>query len=176
MEYKEKVSYKVDKKNVIVEVSDDWVAAAKVGEANDLIDVNSVLGTKLFSYILGDSTRMYYDVIFQKCRLLKKEHKIAYRCDSSTHKRFMEMQIVPRSSKDLDIYNYLIKDEPFRHPINIYENVPYNRKKPVMRCSICNSLKLSLNSEWVFPEDLVQNEEQDFTVIYSVCPNCRSKN
>lgn len=175
MEYKEKVSYKIDKDNIIIEIFDDWITAAKVGQASDLINVNSVLGTKLLSYILGDSTRMYYDAIFQKCRLLNEEHKIEYRCDSPTHKRTMEMQIIPNEDKNIDIYNFLIKEEPFKNAIYVHENTTSNIRNPIVRCSVCNHLKLKTNGEWMPPEHLVQKEELNFIVIHSVCPQCKNR-
>ena len=175
MNYKEKVSYKIDKQNVIVEIFDDWVNAAKIGKADYLIDTQNVLGTKIFSYVMGDSTRMYYDVIFQKCRLLNKTHFIDYRCDSPTHMRYMQMQIVPQQFKSLYLYNFLLKEEPFQKKISITDSSNSNGGL-ISRCSICNSLKFHINGDWIPPESIDSKEEEDFLVIHTVCPRCKKLN
>lgn len=174
--YKEKVSYKINEKNIIIAIEDDWLLAAKTGKADDLLDINNVLETNLFSYISEDSTRMYYDVIFQKCRLFNKNHNIAYRCDSPTHKRFMEMHIHPLSNGHLSILNYLKKEELFNNPIHITEKSIHTIKNPIKRCSICNDLKLKEKTEWVHPDLLAKEKEQHFFVIHSICPKCQNRN
>lgn len=174
MNYKEKVSYKIDKQNIIVEIFDDWVNAAKIGKADYLIDTNNVLGTKIFSYVMGDSTRMYYDVIFQKCRLLNKPHTIDYRCDSPTHMRYMQMQIVPKQLNSLYLYNFLLKEEPFQKKIIITDSTHNCNTGLISRCSICNSLKFHINGEWIPPESLKTKNEEDFLVIHTVCPKCKN--
>jgi hypothetical protein len=172
MEYIEKVSYKIDRKNTIIEIFDDWENAASVGNAQNLINPKRVIGNPIFKYIGGDSTKMYYDVIFQKCRLLNKEHKIDYRCDSPTHKRFMQMHILPLNNGQLSIVNYLLNEEAFINAVFI-EDVTNTKKSHIMRCSICNKLKLRINSDWIAPGTLAQKEEQNFAVIHTICPSCK---
>ncbi|MAD97969.1 MAG: hypothetical protein CMB99_11645 [Flavobacteriaceae bacterium] len=174
MEYIEKVSYQVDKSNTIVEVSDDWIKAATVGQADDLTVKEKVIGRSILSYIVGEATKMYYQVVFGKCRRLGKEHTINYRCDSPSHKRFMQMVIKPDTNESLNINNYLLREEPFNNPVHIEETTG-NFRNPTQRCSICNKLKLSKTDDWKAPEELSKEESKEYIVIHTICPSCHGK-
>ena len=175
MNYIERVTYLIDKENRIIEVSNDWMKAALNGEAKDLTHLNSIIGKELFSYITDDATRMYYDVIFKSCRILKRSHSIAYRCDSPTHKRFMKMNIIPESDENLHIENYLVKEEPFENEIYISEDSNGYSNQSILRCTICNSLQLKKDGHWETPENLVKEKKRSLRVIHSVCPTCQDK-
>lgn len=171
----DRVSYQIDKRDVIVGIYDNWITAAKVGKASNLIDTTNILGTELLSYITGNSTKVYYDIVFQKCRFFNVNHIVEYRCDSPTHMRFMEMQIIPEANGLLTIHNYLLKQVPFKNSLNILDISEGGRKTEIKRCSICNKLKLDYNDVWINPEVLVHFEEKFYSVIHTVCNNCSKK-
>ncbi|MBN2664846.1 MAG: hypothetical protein JXR68_14460 [Bacteroidales bacterium] len=171
----EKVSYKINKDNIIVDIFDDWIRAAVTGKASNLADLNNVIGKNILSYFHNDTTQMYYNTVFQKCRLLQQKHSLEYRCDSPTHKRYMKMELVPFANKDINILNYLLKEEPFSYPIYIHESTKNNKTLYNIRCSICNNIKLKGENQWIKPDALTKVEEQSLFVIHSVCPDCQKK-
>ena len=145
--YIEKVSYRINEKNEIIDVFDSWNNAALVGHADELLDMKRIIGMSIFSVLHDDNTRMYYDSVFQKCRLLKKGHMLEYRCDSPTHKRFMKMELVPLANNDIDLFNYLLREEPFSHPLTIHDCTGSQNVSYTKRCSICKSLQFTGKTE-----------------------------
>jgi len=171
----EKVSYRINRHNIIVDAFNDWNKAATAGRAGVLTDLQNVIGKNLFLYLQDDTTRMYYSTIFQKCRLLQKSHLLEYRCDSPTHMRFMKMEVIPYPNNDIVFNNYLIREEPFSYRVNIHVNQNTVGTEFNVRCSICNRLKLDGNNEWVSPESMAKEKEQNIFVIHSVCLDCQKR-
>lgn len=168
----EKVSYKIDSQNKIIEVYDSWKNAAEVGKASEKLDPNSVLDKYILNYVTGDVTKVYYYIMYTECRRLKKKLSLTYRCDSPTHKRFMEMEMTPEEDNCITIENFLLKEEPFKHPVHIKDETENLLIPPrFLRCAICNSLKI--DDEWVLPENIPVNKEKEYKVIHSICPTCQ---
>ncbi|WP_139228481.1 hypothetical protein [Planctomicrobium piriforme] len=162
------VIYQVDRQDLIVNVNSQWDQFAN--ENGGLI-AKSVLGRKLFDFIVGDSSRMYVDTMFQHTRLLKKGVVRQYRCDSPSMKRFMEMRIEPGSDGLLIVSHRIIKSEPVAPVVNFL----YHPKAFVLRrCSVCN--RLNRDGRWreldqvLYPAMAGAN----LPVRYDVCGDCQT--
>lgn len=171
-QFLEKVSYKIDGQNKIIEVYDSWEKAAEVGKAAKDLDPNQIIDKYILSYVSGDLTKVYYYIMYTECRRLQKKLSLTYRCDSPTHKRFMEMEMTPGDQNTITIENYLLKEEPFEHPINIKDETDNLLSlTQILRCAICNSLKIE--GEWLLPESVIAEKEKEYRVIHTICPTCQ---
>lgn len=174
------VSLTVDRFDRIIAVSDNWDEVAQQGKAKTSIQNNQVLGKEFNSFIRDERTRMYFDASLKLCRVRNETLFRTYRCDSPTHKRFMELELVPLPNKSVAMNHYLLKEEPFANLIEI-EDVE-DKQNPFhagifqyVRCSLCNALKPVGSHEWLEPATMVTEHAQQFKVIHSVCPDCKAK-
>lgn len=169
------VSYRIDHEDNIVSVFDNWIEAAEEGNNQELQDVESVLDTSIFDHLNDESTKSFYKLTFEQCRKQNKAVELDYRCDSPTEKRFMKMRVIPLPDRSLNIHNYLLKTERFRAPVIIKPYDVSSNKKPVLRCSLCNSLKLPTAKHWIDPGYINVISESYFSVIHAICPDCKKK-
>lgn len=154
--------------------------AAAEGGAAEALAPERVIGQPFERFIGSDTTRMYYAALLKLCRL--KAHSISrdYRCDSPTHKRFMRMELHPLPKRRVETWHYLIKAEPFTHPVTPIDHtdpaarIGYTHSTFSLRCSICNRLRLPEQSAWVEPETLSHHGPCHLKVIHTICPDCKA--
>ena len=171
------VSLMLDINNQIIAVSDSWDCNAKIGHAKASVYARNILGKNLQDYISSDETVMYIDTALKLTRLTDKIHYKPYRCDSPTHKRFMEMEITPLANGELSINHFLLFEEPFSKPLFL-QDVSQQSVRPIsylMRCSLCNDLKDPVTDEWLMAEKFDAQESAPISVIHTVCPSCKEK-
>lgn len=172
------VSITVDRLDRIIAVSDTWEAVASIGGVGQALKTEQVLGKSLDSYICGDNAILYIDACLKLCRIRNQTLFRDYRCDSPTHKRFMQMEMVPLPQKAVEMNHFLIKEEPFESPVNIKDvsklTSPIVRGVfQYVRCSMCNALKSVGSDQWIPPEELTSEQGALVNVIHSVCPACK---
>lgn len=164
----------LDAHNIIIEVSESWDESAKAGNADSRLSKNSVLGLPIEYFISGDSSVMYVDAALKLCRLKKQTLFKSYRCDSPTHKRFMEMELQPLDQGMVKISHYLIRKEAFESPLYLKDVTRTAPKNGLMvRCSMCNQLKKPGTETWLPPEEFHASEDAPLSVIHTVCPACQ---
>ncbi|MBN2644681.1 MAG: hypothetical protein JXR59_04315, partial [Desulfuromonadaceae bacterium] len=114
------------------------------------------------------------------CRLRNEPLTRDYRCDSPTHQRYMRVTLYPEGDGSILMKHETLREVPFSHPVVIRD---MSRESPapaqiasarVLRCSMCNRLKLKEAETWSSPETLSEHETKTFHVIHTVCPDCRS--
>lgn len=162
----------VNRFNKIISLSSNWTEVAAEGGAEQILATDKVIGKDLDSFISSDTTRMYIESCLKLCRLRKQTIFREYRCDSPTHKRFMELQLTPLDDGVVEMKHFLLREEPFDVPIDIQEVSQYPTKAQYIRCSMCNRLKQTGTDEWVAPESLHMEFRRSLPVIHSVCPDC----
>ncbi|BBP44143.1 hypothetical protein [Thiosulfativibrio zosterae] len=164
----------LDANNMIIEVSDSWDASAKAGNADSRLSASAVIGQSIDHFISGDSSVMYLDSALKLCRLKKQTLFKPYRCDSPTHKRFMEMELQPLANGQVKISHYLIREEAFGSPLYLKDVTrTSSAKEVVVRCSMCNQLKKPGTDTWLPPEEFQASQDAPLNVIHSVCPACQ---
>ncbi len=167
------ITYLLDRDDIIIEVSQAWNSFAISNNADKNTLADSVIGHNIFSFILGDSTRMYMQVLLQQARILGHSPSRKYRCDSPELKRYMQMLLIPEPDGVVRVEHTLERVESFEQPISFSPAVVTN-PSTVFRCSICARLKIG--SVWIFPEDALDQEhipcDTVIPVRYLVCPLC----
>ncbi|MGC9457447.1 MAG: hypothetical protein ACP5DC_07955 [Halothiobacillaceae bacterium] len=164
----------IDDQGIITDIGGGWDKAAKEGGAAEKLAVDSVIGKPLAGFIGSDATRMYYNAVFKLARLRGQTLTREYRCDSPTHKRFMEVTVTPRPDGHIEMLHQLLHEEPFAHqllPVPVARSDP--RQGTALRCSICNRVRLPGQREWVEPATLVESEDKTLSVIHTVCTDCK---
>ncbi len=171
------VALEVDAHNIIRRLSDSWIATASEGGAAASLAPERVLGQSINCFITSDTTRMYVEASLQLCRVRQEVLFRPYRCDSPTHKRFMELQLTPLPQRAVEMKHFLLREEAFQQPLNL-EEISHLSQKPkgaCLRCSFCNRLKpLELN-RWMPPEEINQSYVSPLQVIHTVCPDCKGQ-
>ena len=159
--------YWLDSKNRIVKTSLSWDNFAEDNEACMSAYSSHVIGKSLFSFISGDTTRMFIESLIQKVRLTNQNFETEYRCDSPDTMRFMRMNIVPLGEGQLMIKNTLVKEAPFKKRAKIQWS---ETESVARRCSICN--QLNHQGTWVDPSEIVFDLDV-IPIIHTVCEDCR---
>ncbi len=167
------VTYWLDEKNRIDEVSNEaWDDFARSNEG-DLLVGGRVLGRPLLDFIAGDTTRMWVHALISYARLLGKQISREYRCDSPNERRFMRMDIMPVEGDRLRVDHWLVRSEPLEAVLEFVTAVDGDSVK-AHRCSICNQLEIG--GFWVEPHpDVLAHAVpgEAMPVVYTVCPSCQ---
>lgn len=183
---KRTTSLVVDKLNRIISVDDEcWLEQAKLGNAEEALQLKNVLNNFLSDFIRDDNTTMYIEAVISLCRLRNETIYREYRCDSPTHKRFMELELIPKEYGHIEMVHYLIREEPFDDEVNIIDmateqdntETAKSSNKPrkyYLRCSMCNSLMPPDSTEWMEPGELIKHSDGPFRVIHTICDKCSS--
>ncbi|WP_127470172.1 hypothetical protein [Thiomicrorhabdus aquaedulcis] len=176
------LSLVVDAQNCIINVSNSWEPLAVQGGAGDSLQANKILGLPLKDFIQSDITWMAVETALKLCRLKRQPLSKPYRCDSPTHQRFMQMDLIPLqpfSTGLVKMQHGLLKEEPFKKPLYIQDMTASQGKTSlphlILRCSFCNSLKNPKLGFWQTPEIFEHNQtiEQPLQVVHTVCPSCK---
>ena len=172
------VAITVDRYDRVLSVSSNWQAVAEEGGVGEALAPVNVIGYELSQFISSDNTRMYIEACLKLCRLKNEVLYRAYRCDSPTHKRFMELQLTPLKEGAVEMKHFLLREEPFDQPIyvkDVTKSVPPSAKTGFhyYRCSMCNKLKAPTEVEWILPEVLNLTLPEHIHVIHTVCPVCQ---
>ena len=85
------------------------------------------------------------------------------------------MVLNPCKNGDIEINNYLLREEAFDHTVTIYDWTQRGAPNLVKRCSICNKLNLKNQTDWIEPGELSKEKAQSFLVIHTVCPDCKDR-
>lgn len=162
----------VDGNDRIVALGAGWEDAAEAGNAPALAPAR-VVGRSLYDYVCGDDTTMFVRVMLAGARHRKAPTVRPYRCDTPTHKRWMEMEMQPRENGEVRIVHRLLRLQEL--PQRVAPLLGHGDKLP-KRCSNCN--KVRLEGSWHEPDapavvrHMIRHGE-DFGVIYGICPDCR---
>jgi hypothetical protein len=103
--------YRLDPNDVIVSVSDDWLAFARENGAHEL-DADAVVGKSLWGFIPDAPTRMFYRDVFGTVRATDQPVVVPFRCDSPHLKRFMRLEVRHHDGCGIDLKSILARVEP----------------------------------------------------------------
>ena len=165
------IVYLLDDKNRIVSVSGPWDEFA---DENDGVNVHAadVTGRSIWSFILGDVTRMWLNTAFQFARVQAESIERDYRCDSPDLKRYMRMRIVPNGTGILRIEHETLATEEREAPVHIRSGSANSIYKIRSRCSFCGCIKDGEEWEEPLPEH-AEEESGRIIVMYTVCDECQ---
>lgn len=182
MEYEREQTLEVvvDRYDRIQSLSTNWDEVAEQGGAGEQLAQQKVLGQTLAGFIKSDTTRMYIETCLKLCRLRQEVLFREYRCDSPTHRRYMELQLTPLPDGAVSMKHFFLYEVPFEKKVTIKDVSDDTLKQAVanyqyIRCSMCNKLKPLGQEQWFEPDALKVSAQQAINVIHSVCPDCQNK-
>lgn len=170
-------AYVVDQRNFIVELDSQWDRLLETEEwASDLAR-EKVLGRYLGDFVSDDNTLMYLEASLTICRLKNQILYRPYRCDSVTHKQFMELELTPLDNKCVRMTHYLLRQERFEQAIPLTWQAPQAvpLAKTILRCSMCNRIFHKASGQWQEPEVYFDQHSTELKVIHTVCPECKTR-
>ncbi|WP_321277208.1 hypothetical protein [Thiomicrorhabdus indica] len=164
----------VNRDNLVVELDESWLEQARKNDSESVLAIEKILYQPLGKFIGDDNTRMYFEASLALCRLKKQVLYRPYRCDSPTHKQFMELELSPLEDGKVRMTHYLLRTEPFDKPVK-FTAVQFtnNQHLTVKRCSLCNSIQPTGSAEWIEPETFFK-DKSDVMTIHTVCPDCKN--
>lgn len=164
----------LNRDNLIVDLDGSWSGLARANGAESSLAEEKVLHQPLAKFIEDDNTRMYIAASLSLCRLKKQILYRSYRCDSPTHKQFMELELAPLEEGKVRMSHFLLRTEPFDEPVQFNAvDLSKNQSKAVKRCSLCNRIQPVGSNSWQEPEVFFK-EKVDVMTIHTVCPECQN--
>lgn len=168
-----KYIYRIDDKDVITFVDQDWLQFAQENDAPDLT-LEKVIGTNLLDFIEDIATRKLYQNLFKRLRANCSMTLLLYRCDSPTMLREFDLVIQVLENGGIE----------FRSKIVRISNIDYNplldisvpRSKQVFEiCSFCRKV-LFPDKTWYSLERALTRINMNNLVLpevtNSVCSGC----
>lgn len=164
-------SYWLDKDDAITGVSGSWDYFALENDGNG-VNSSEIIGKPVWSFISGESSRMWLESLLQLVRLTGRIISRPYRCDSPELKRFMTMTIIPEGSGRLRLEHAVIATEPRPESVYIRYAARTSPSSFYQRCSVCGRVRLAQADSWVEPDELRGEGKANLSVIYAVCGEC----
>ena len=169
-----KYRYRVDAADVLVWVSELWLAFAKENGAADLIE-ESVLGRSLWDFVSGDELRRLYAEIHSRVRLSGTPVVLPFRCDSPSLQRHMRMTITREDAGQLAYDSVLVRAVPQR-PLEILDSRWKRSAAVLTMCSCCKRALLEPVG-WLGLDDVAVRlqlfeAEKVPELRHTICPEC----
>lgn len=162
-------TYFLNQERIIVSVGNNWDRFAHEN-GGEILTGDYVIGTSVWDYIKGDTTRMWFDTLLQFVSLRKELVERPYRCDSPGIKRFMNLRVSCEDSGLIKLDHIILKTEIQEKPVFFqYTSEIVNNVK--FRCSICG--RVSSKGRW---HDAASQlfDDWDGKVFYTVCDSCKT--
>ena len=166
--------YALDGSDAIVSLGDAWLQFARENGAPGLTR-EAVLGTSVWEYIAGDSTREIYELLFRRVRDEVQPIVLPFRCDSADRFRFMELEIAPGEGRALRLRGRLLREQ-LRPHFKLLDRFVRRSSEPLPICSVCLRVEL-FGTSWVEAEeaatrlDLFGASELP-PLEYRICADC----
>lgn len=130
---RDRLTYRIDHRDVIAAVDDAWTPFARANEAPHLADV---LGRPLWDFVSDDTTRQVYRDLAARVRA-GHEVTFAYRCDAPALRRFMRMTMRPAPHRGIEFDSVVERAEP-RAAVPLFEGTSAGTSGVTVRvCSWC---------------------------------------
>jgi hypothetical protein len=172
---RETYSHRVDKNDIIIDVSDNWQSFAQENLGARRLFPENIIGSSLWDHIRDPETMHLYKIILQKVRDHNRQATFSFRCDSPEKRRFLKLSVIPMKNGTVDFKSQVIKTE-LRKPVELIRS-DIQRSGEVLRvCSMCKKIAISEN-EWKELELAVQELrlfEKDILpqLTHGVCQSC----
>lgn len=166
--------HRVDDKDNIIFVNDDWLAFARENSAPRLT-ADSVLERPLWSFMTGGAIKHLYEVLMSQVRASQQPISMPFRCDAPTHRRFFELEIAPLPEHQIEFRSRIVRLE-LRRPMNLL-NVETPRSKQLLRmCSWCKKVHLR-EFGWIEVERAITvlrlfDAEDLPRITHGICSEC----
>ena len=169
-------TYRVDSRDRIQSVNEDWLAFACENQASGL-NIKTVIGRPLFRFLTGEGTRHLYQMIIDRVRKTQKTAVIPFRCDGPTMRRFMELKISPCADGVVQFEGRIVREEE-RERVALFDLTVARTDEFVRMCSWCK--RIWVEGEW-FEVELALKRLKLFNktalpqITHSVCSDCSER-
>lgn len=170
----ERLTYRINTDDVIVEVGDDWAAFARRNGATGW--EAATVGRPLWDFVSGVTTRFVYRALLGRVRS-GQSITFDYRCDAPALRRFMQMTMRPAAEGGVEFESATMRVEP-REPLFAAATSPRTERLLVRMCSWCN--RVAFDGTWceveVAAEALGLFAASGLPAItHAMCPSCLAR-
>lgn len=169
------VAYRIDDRDVVTWVNDEFSAFAENSGAADL--VGRVVGRPIWNFLDGDVVRHVYRILFERVRGRDLIVWIPLRCDSPDQARAGHLQIVALPDGAIEIQSRLRAGRP-RSPLQLIDpTAPRDEQAFLKMCAWCKRVEDSGRGLWRDPEEAVLDlrlfeRETMPRITHGICPRC----
>ncbi len=172
-----RVAYRINARDLLINVSGDWERFALENAAPQLV-ANQVLGRSLWEFIFDAETRMLYKALLAKVRTGKSPFNVEFRCDASHLRRYIRLTMLPLSKDRVNFVGTVLKVEP-RDSIGLLDPDISRSDDLLTICSWCKSVLLP-DGRYTEVEEAVDNlglyqRDAQPALSHGICPACLSK-
>lgn len=143
--------YEIDAHDVLIDVGDRWEQFAEECGAEGL-DRRRVLNRPLWDFIAGRETKHAYELLLGRAREGGKPLVVPFRCDGPTIRRYMELDIVPRTAGQVQLVGRLLRTETRPH-VALLDAERECSDEVLVICSWCK--RVDAEGQWMEVEDAV---------------------
>ena len=172
-----RVEYRINAKDLLVDVSKDWARFALENAAPSLL-ANFVLGRSIWDFIYDADTRTLYQVLLAKVRSGKSPSTVELRCDAPHLRRHIRLVISPLSRGRVQFVGTVLSVEE-RDSIELLDSAVTRSRGQITICSWCKEVLLP-NGCFVDVETAVEQlglfqRSEMPTLRQATCPACLAK-
>lgn len=172
----EPIIYRIDQDDRLTYVNQAWCDFARANDGGAVMP-DRILGRNFWDFIGGDAVRDVYQRLVKVART-GRTVRVPFRCDSSEHRRQMEMVVEPLGNGEVQITSRILEEER-RAPIPLFDSsVP--RSHALLRvCSWCHSVADSAGRWMPLETAVVELRLLDRSslpgVTHGICPACAQR-
>lgn len=147
------IVYSIDRTDRIILVNVGWNRFAGENEASHLIG-DRVLNRPLWEFISDAETRHLNQTLVARVRAKQVPLVLPFRCDSPSIRRYMTMEIVPRSDDAIEYCCSVTRIE-HRAPVSLLEAKERRDQRLLRMCSWCKKVDTG-NNIWMEVEAAIE--------------------
>jgi len=168
------ITYKLDPRNVVIDVGGDWEAFARANGGADLTR-ESVLGQPVVQFFQGAEIVQVYSALFEKVRRVRRPLTITLRCDGPACRRRLRLSVSPLPEDSLTVETEVLEETP-REPVPLFDKEAARNDAQLSICCICSDVKDG-DGRWVAIETLsdewhLLERETIPQLSHGYCPRC----
>jgi hypothetical protein len=168
------VVYVIDDQDRLVCVNENWEQFASQNLGEELLP-SSILNQSIWQSVVDRDTRLIYEELFSRVREHGEKLRFAYRCDTPTLRRFMELQLHPLAENQIQIVSRVLRVEE-RAYTALLDPLSERSQAFIDICGWCKRVHVS-EDRWVEVEEAIQvlglfDAPTMPHLSHGICPDC----
>lgn len=170
------IIYKINNRDRIIFVNDEWSRFALANDAPELV-AEKILNRSLWNFIKNDTIQELYRKFVGKARA-GNTVRFNFRCDSPDFRRLLKMTITLQEEQSVQFETHVIWKQK-RAPQTILQKNNRSADRILIVCSWCNKINVK-NEIWQEIEEAVENlrlfEMEELPQLsHGMCLSCYQK-
>lgn len=168
------VVYVIDDQDRLVSVNENWEQFASQNHGEELL-AGSILNHSIWESVVDRDTRLIYEELFSRVREHGEKLRFAYRCDTPTLRRYMELQLHPLAENQIKIVSRVLRVE--ERPYTALLDPLLERSQAFLDiCGWCKRVHVS-DEQWVEVEEAIEllglfDAPTMPHLSHGICPDC----